>query len=500
MGKNCGKCKNEKKCAEEPLCDSQYDMEAFSPKYDYWDLRQMVSKLVPREFRLPGSDAYKQKEKGRKSNYQQFNISTGQTDKIERLLDTEGIQSFAEVSLRAQSCPMPLNIDVWDGLQCSYRCRYCFADYFRLSLYTSFFDNSKKIGLRSCPEEHYKRELDKLLPHVGETVTGDNTVLNAVRLKIPMRLGIRFEDFLPKERKTGVSLGLLNYLAEANYPVMINTKSDLVGYDDYVEALARNPAGAAVHITLISSDEEFLRRMEPGAPTFKKRLAAARALIKAGVRVVARIEPWMIFLNDSKDMVEEYIGEIEDARIKHMTFDSYSYSAYSKGIAENFHSQGWDFERMFMLSSDSQWLSSLLLGSFMDVFRGRGIKVSTFDQGNSPDNDDIICCSVGDLFGETGSRFNLGSGIGAINYIVSQEGRPVSWGDFEAWVLSEAGWLSSQLRKEVKQIWNGESDGAWHLSWSKGLTPIGQDEDGVIWRYDSQDDFRFRLLEKGGLL
>jgi DNA repair photolyase len=322
--------------------------------YDYWELRKLAAKLVPRETKLPGLDGYRLKEKGRKSNYLQFNLTTKQMDKIARLLDTEGIESFAEVSLRAQSCPMPLNIDVWDGLQCPYKCRYCFADYFRHSLYTSFFDNSKEIGLRSCNEDFYKRELDKLLPHVGEALSGENSVINAVRLKIPMRLGIRFEDFHPKERKTGVSLGLLRYLAANKYPVMINTKSDLLGLDEYSEALAGNPARSAVHVTLISSDEGFLEKMEPGAPSFQRRVEGMRKLEAAGVRVVARIEPWMMFLNDSKERVDEYIAAIKSAGVKYMTFDSYSYSAYSKGIAENFYKEGWDFERMFLLSSDSQ--------------------------------------------------------------------------------------------------------------------------------------------------
>lgn len=467
---------------------------------DYWELRKIASRLIPRETKLPGLDGYKLKEKGRKSNYRQFNLATGGMDKMERLLDTEGIESFAEVSLRAQSCPMPLNIDLYDGLKCPYRCRYCFADYFRHSLYTSFFDNSKELGLRSCSEDFYRKELDKLLPHRGEKVSGENTVINAVRLGIPMRLGIRFEDFAPVERKRGVSLGLLKYLASVKYPVMINTKSDLVGFEEYAAALASNPARAAVHITLISSDDSFLAKMEPGAPSFKRRIAAAAALEKAGVRVVARIEPWMMFLNDSKECVNEYIKAIKEAGVQYMTFDSYSYSAYSKGIAENFYSQGWDFERMFLLSSDSQWLSSLFLGAFMDLFQKEGLEVNTFDQGNVPDNPDWMCCSVGPWFEKKGANFNYGCGVGAIKFIQSKGGKPVRWNEFEQFVLEKSGWLSSQLRREVMQLWNGEADQAWPIYWAKGLQPIGSDENGVIWRFNKDNDFRMDLLVKGGLL
>jgi DNA repair photolyase len=463
----------------------------------YWDLRKDIARVIPRQTLLL-REGHVQKEKGRKSNYRQFDLRDRQMVTMERLLDTEGIDSFAEVSLRAQSCPMPFNVDLYDGLTCPYRCRYCFADYFRHSLYTSFFDNSKSLGIRHCAEDKWQAELDDLLPHVGEAVRGENTVLNSVRLRIPIRLGIRFEDFSAVERKRGISLKLLNYLADAGYPTMINTKSDLVGEPEYVAALARNAGRAAVHITMISADEAFNKLMEPGAPSFDRRIEAAKRLTSAGVRVVARVEPWMAFLNDDRKAVDLYIDGLKYAGIKHMTFDSYSYSAYSKGIASNFQDLGMDFDRMFLASSDSQWLSSYMLGKFIDVFRSRGLAVSTFDQGNVPDNDDWICCSVGDWFAEAGAGFNWGCGVVAIRFIQSRGAASTRWSDFERFVQGKGGWLSTALRREVQLLWNGAGDAAWPIYWAKGLTAAGSDEDGLVWTF-AGDDFRENLLKGGAL-
>lgn len=441
---------------------------------------------------------YALKEKGRKSNYKQYDFKGQSLITMERLLNEEAIESFAEVSLRAQSCPMPLNIDVWDGLTCPYKCRYCFADYFRHSLYTSFFDNSKTLGLRCCPESHWKAELDKLVIHKGEKLEGENSVLNAVRLSIPMRIGIRFEDFTPSEKKHGTALQLLKYLAQVSYPVMINTKSDLLAEEKYLQALVDNPEKAAVHITMISSDDEFNKKMEPGAPSFKRRIHSARMLSEAGVRVVARIEPWMMFLNDEQNKVDEYISALKEAGVNHLTLDSYSYSAYSKGIAENFNRIGMDFERMFILSSDSQWLSSFLLGKFIEYLRSKGMKASTFDQGNVPDNDDWICCSVSDHFPNAG--YNWGCGVIAIRFIQGHSPSPVRWGDFEKFVLSKGGWLNSSLRREVRLLWNGEGDAAWPIYWAKGLEPYGMDENGVMWKFNPEYDHREYFWEQGGLI
>lgn len=462
---------------------------------DYWEYRKLISKIIPRMSKLSGgkNDGFRLKEKGRKSNYNQFSISQNKMEKMERLLNKEEINSFAEVSLRAQSCPMPFNIDVWDGLKCPYQCKYCFADYFRHSLYTSFFDNSKEIGMRHNSVENYKAELDKLMTHRGEEVSGENEVINAVRLGIPMRLGIRFEDFAPIEKTKGISLGLLNYLKEANYPVMINTKSDIPGDDEYVRALSENKAKSAIHFTVISSDNEFLKTIEPGAPSFKKRMEAAKKLTKAGVRVVARIEPWMMFLNDAKGMVDDYIGALQNAGIYHLTFDSYSYSANGKGLAENFYKINMDFQRMFLLSSDSQWLSSFMLGKFMDYFREHGLNCSTFDQGNVPDNNDMICCSVGDHF-DTG--WNYGCGVIAIWYIMKRDGKPCRWSGFVKNVEATGGFLSSKLKKEVHQLWNGIGDAAWPIFWGRGIEAIGMDEDGTVYKFNKNSDFRENLIKE----
>jgi DNA repair photolyase len=467
---------------------------------DYWYYRDKIKGIIPRKTILfKNNEKYTMKQKGRKSNYNQFHIGDNQMVKMERLLDSENINSFAEVSLRAQSCPMPFNIDVWDGLKCPYQCRYCFADYFRHSLYTSFFDNGAKLGLRHCSIENHKNELQKLMKHRGEKVSGNNEVINAVRLQIPIRLGIRFEDFPPIERKKQISLELLRYLRDIEYPVMINTKSDIPGEEPYLEALAENKAGAAIHFTLISNDEEFLKNIEPGAPSFQKRLEAARKLSAAGVRVVARIEPWMIFLNDEKEKVDEYIRQIKAAGINHMTFDSYSYSANSKGLSSNFEKIDIDFQRMFLLSSDSQGLSSFLLGKFMEYFQDNGINCSTFDQGNVPDNDDWICCSVGDHFEKYG--FNWGSGVIAIKLIqhrsTGARKLPTRWSDFVSFVESKGGFLSDSLRLQVHQLWNGEGDAAWPIFWGHGIYPVGNDQDGLIYEHrgDEGDDFREQIIE-----
>lgn len=606
---------------------------------DYWELRKAVSQLVPRTFRLR-EDARKGeavKEKGRKKNYHQYDLVGQEMTKRERLLNTEEVNSFMEISCRAQACPMPLNLDVYDGLLCGFKCIYCvpgktrilmsdgneiraesvsvgdriksyntetgivedaliekvmsrtapgvveivttngtrvqatpehpiytrdigwldaggispgdevlvydgvwvtgetywervdnvriisqeqevfnyhvspnnnyfadkvlvhncYADAFRASLYTSFFDNSKSVGLRHCNPDFYKAKLDDMFSKFlgKDPLEVRSDVGKALAKRIPIRFGIRFEDFLPAEKSKGISLELLNYLRKAEYPLMINTKSDLVGEDNYVRALSRNKAKTAVHITMISCDEDFLRIIEPGAPTFAKRLQAAKNLTEAGVRVVARIEPYMVFLNDSKDMVYEYFDRMKEAGVTHLTFDTYSYSANNPGIRQNFVRRGYDWERMFLLTSDSQAIGSLLLSKFMGMFREHGFKASTFDMGSVPDNDDTICCSVGDWFADAG--YNWGCVVGAVRYIQERGLKPTSWNNFHRYVMRNGGFLSKVLEEEVKELWNLEGNASYFVNWGRGIEPCGHDDHGILWHYRGgpEADFRYNILE-----
>lgn len=461
----------------------------------YWELRKLVSKIIPRRTQLFSSKERVNavKEKGRKTNYHQFNVEKKEWAKHERLLNLEEVNSFLEISVRAAACPMPLNLDVWDGLKCTFSCLYCYADAFRASLYTAFFDNSKSMGLRHCNPTYYKKELDKLMEVRGKNPHDiSNDVRKAIAMEIPMRMGIRFEDFTKAEERKGVSLEMLRYLASVDYPIMINTKSDLPGKGEYVKALASNKAGAAVHITMITSDEKILKKIEPGAPSFKKRLEGIKNLADAGVRVVPRIEPYLVFLTDEQDKVEEYIEKVWEAGARNITFDTYSYSANNPGIKAAFVRKGFDFERFFTLGCDSQALGSLLLDKFMDLFREKGFSCSTFDMGCAATNNQDICCEVGDLFK---GGFNYGSTVMAARYILSRGEKPTRWQDFECYVENNGGFLSDRLRKDVHMLWNVKGNNAYSPNWAAGVEPYGADEDGVVWCYKKDYDHRVELME-----
>lgn len=463
---------------------------------DYYELRKEISKVVPRKTYLLDSELLRHsvrrpKMKGRKTDYREYKIMGGHWKKIRRELAAERINTFVEISCKAVACPMPFNVDVWDGLKCPYACRYCFAFSFRTSLYTAFFDNVASLGIRHCDPKYFKAGLDKLMLYRGKNphdVGGAEA--KAIALGIPIRFGIRFEDFIAQEAKAGVSLEMLKYLADQSYPVMVNTKSDLIGEDRYVDALSRNKGKAAVHMTLITSDKKVLKDLEPGAPSYQRRLQAMKNLVDGGVRVVVRIEPFLVFVADERDVTSQYMEDLWNIGVRNITFDTYSYSAKTPTIHLALRNVGVDLERLLLTGCDSQALGSLLLSEYMKLFRSKGFSCSTFDMGNVPDNDQDICCEVGDLFGDTG--YNWGCSVIASRFIKKRKGKLTSWLDFKNWVDKKGGFLSEVLEMETHKLWNCEGADAYSPSWSRGLEAVDYDRYGLVWKF-GLTDYRWDL-------
>lgn len=471
---------------------------------DYWQLKEIVQKLLPRKSLLEETQKAEAliREYGRKENLKEFNFESSSFRPYgrERILPQDIIYNFLEVSIRAAHCPMPLNADLLQNAStdgCQYKCVYCYVSSYSSSLYTAFYDNWRELGLRYCNEKHFLTEMEKYMRfRNSQPFETASDIQNAFHIGVPVRLGIRSENFVPAEIKLRAAYAMLKFLKENEYPVMINTKSNLIQREEYLKVLVDNKAKAAVHMTIISSDEALLRELEPFAPTFKKRLAACKALIDAGIRVVARIEPFMCFVNDSKDKVDEYIGKLKEVGIKNITLDTYSYSASAPGLRKNFENIGWDFDRMFSVTAECQWLGSLLLTYFMRYLRSNGFSCSTFDYGSAMENDQNICCEVGDWFD---GGFSHGNTIMAVRYIKSQQGKPVTWNEYERYVEANGGFLSPTWRREVQKAWNligTVAQVAYFPMWATGIKTVGFDDTlNTIWLWDKQFDYREELLQ-----
>lgn len=114
----------------------------------------------------------------------------------------------------------------------------------------------------------------------------------------PLAIGTNTDGYQPIEREWGITRSVIEVLAETKHPLLITTKSDRLLRDiDLLAAMARdNLVGVAISVTTL--DPALARTLEPRAPHPKRRLAAIRALIDAGVPTQVNISPIIPAITD----------------------------------------------------------------------------------------------------------------------------------------------------------------------------------------------------------
>jgi len=118
------------------------------------------------------------------------------------------------------------------------------------------------------------------------------------------------ENFLPLEKEHRLTYEFLMLLVEYDYPSVFNTKSDLVSEKDYVKLLRELALNenVVVQMTLISLNENLLRRLEPGAPPPERRLKALKTLSNHGIPTQIRLSPYI------PSVTEDYPQLVEEAK------------------------------------------------------------------------------------------------------------------------------------------------------------------------------------------
>jgi len=114
----------------------------------------------------------------------------------------------------------------------------------------------------------------------------------------PLAIGTNTDGYQPIEREWRITRQVIEVLAETRHPLLITTKSDRLLRDiDLLARMARDDlVGVAVSVTTL--DPALARTLEPRAPHPRRRLAAIRALIDAGVPTQVNISPIIPAITD----------------------------------------------------------------------------------------------------------------------------------------------------------------------------------------------------------
>lgn len=418
-----------------------------------------------------------------------YNLKTGEMDVKERILKDD-FDKILELSCRAAECPLCLNADVYMGF-CSYNCRYCFSLLHLESLMTAFYDakeGQSVMRLRPASTRHIKEQLIGYLN--GRFKDG---IQEAFNRRVPVRLGIRMEDFLPAEKKHERAKLFLDILAEYQYPCMVNTKSDLfLEWPDLWRTISE--CDIAVQESIIVTDDKQAKLLEPGAPSSSRRFQVLKEMNESGIRAMARLEPFMVGIND--ETIDEYVQCCLDAGVPHVTTDTYSYFANSIGIRFNMLLHGFDYDWMFRATSEYQEVGSLALEKLFFKLQDGGVGCSSFNFQSLPLNSMEICCGVSEETFKTKSDYNYYNLLTAGRELV-RTGRKkrLSLGEFKHKYSPLPAYLDfdgefTPIEKAVDSVWNKKSFGPWSLDWIAGVKAVGQDKHGIVYEFDPD-----RILE-----
>jgi len=132
-------------------------------------------------------------------------------------------------------------------------------------------------------------------------------------------IGTATDPYQPAERRYRITRGVLEALAEQRgLSVTIITKSPLVTRDVDVLRRIASVSRLSVHVSLITTDRELARRLEPRAPTPEARLRAIARLREHGIEVGVNVMPVLPGITDAPHLLESLVRCVAAANASYL--------------------------------------------------------------------------------------------------------------------------------------------------------------------------------------
>lgn len=176
------------------------------------------------------------------------------------------------------TCPPKYTLNPYTG--CGHRCLYCYI--------SSFIPRAFEVREKSPFLHLLERDLREREENLYISLSNSS------------------DPYPPIERERKLTRKILALCMEQKVPVLILTKSSLVLRDaDLLSSM-----NAAVSITVTTPDDGKARKLEPGAPPSRERIAAIVALAARGIPTILRIDPIIPGINDSFDSWQDILSSI----------------------------------------------------------------------------------------------------------------------------------------------------------------------------------------------
>lgn len=181
-------------------------------------------------------------------------------------------------------CSMPMTFDTYSN--CSFGCLYCFSQFQR--------------ALGGCKEKYLAKEVKSVNPEKIKRMFRDpdkyaGQFATYIKQRRVMQWGGLSDQFDGYERKYGITLDLLKFFKDIDYPLCFSTKSTWWTKDERYMELVRGQKNWNFKFSIITLDEQKAHIIEKGVPTPTERLEAIRRIAEADAGgATLRLRPFII--------------------------------------------------------------------------------------------------------------------------------------------------------------------------------------------------------------
>ena len=181
-------------------------------------------------------------------------------------------------------CSMPMTFDTYSN--CAFGCLYCFSQFQR--------------GIGGAKDAYLQKVCNNVNPdRIKRMFTDPDQYAGQfapyIKARKVMQWGGLSDQFDGFERQRGVTLELLRFFKEINYPLCFSTKATWWTEDERYMELVRGQKNWNFKFSIITLDEQKARIIERGVPSPLERLDAIQRIAEAGAGgATLRLRPFII--------------------------------------------------------------------------------------------------------------------------------------------------------------------------------------------------------------
>lgn len=181
-------------------------------------------------------------------------------------------------------CSMPMTFDTYSN--CSFGCLYCFSQFQRA------VGDGKEAYLH---KDARSVSVDRIKKMFSDPDKYGGQFAEYIKQRKVMQWGGLSDQFDGFERIRGVTLELLRFFKEINYPLCFSTKATWFTKDDRYMDLIRGQKNWNFKFSIITLDEQKAHIIEKGVPAPKERLDALERIANADAGgATLRLRPFII--------------------------------------------------------------------------------------------------------------------------------------------------------------------------------------------------------------